>query len=87
LIFAILQATVPPEMLGRVFSLILSAGALMTPLGLLVGGPAVDVLGVQSWFVLTGVLTLCVSVLGFLIPAVRKLEQNRITLSAAEGQV
>jgi DHA3 family macrolide efflux protein-like MFS transporter len=87
LIFAILQATVPPEMLGRVFSLILSAAALMTPLGLLVGGPAVDVLGVRFWFVLAGVLTLCASVLGFLIPAVRRLEQKKITLPAADGRV
>jgi DHA3 family macrolide efflux protein-like MFS transporter len=87
LIFAILQAIVPPEMLGRVFSLILSACALMTPLGLLVAGPVVDALGVQFWYALTGVLTLCASALGFSIPAVRQLEQRKIASLVAESLV
>jgi len=77
LMFALLQATVPPEMLGRVFSLVLSACALMTPLGLMVAGPVVDALGVPFWFVLTGVLTLCASATGVLVPAVRHLERKR----------
>jgi DHA3 family macrolide efflux protein-like MFS transporter len=77
LMFAILQSAVPPEMLGRVFSLILSACALMAPLGLMVAGPVVDALGVQFWFVLTGVLTLCASAVGVGVPAVRHLERRR----------
>jgi DHA3 family macrolide efflux protein-like MFS transporter len=87
LIFALMQATVPPEMLGRVFSLMLSACALMTPLGLLVAGPVVDALGVQFWFALTGGLTLCASALGFLIPTVRQLEQRKVALLAVEDPV
>jgi DHA3 family macrolide efflux protein-like MFS transporter len=87
LIFAILQATVPPEMLGRVFSLMLSACALMTPLGLLVAGPVVDALGVQFWFALTGMLMLCASASGFVIPAVRHLERKESLPVAVEAQV
>jgi DHA3 family macrolide efflux protein-like MFS transporter len=86
LIFAILQSAVPTDMLGRVFSLILSACALMTPLGLLVAGPVVDALGVQFWFAITGVLTLCASAIGFVIPAVRQLEQKPSAPLATEGQ-
>lgn len=86
LMFAILQATVPPEMLGRVFSLILSACALMTPLGLLVAGPVVDVLGVRFWFVLTGMLALCASAIGFTLPAVRQLERKEHTPLVVESR-
>ncbi len=86
LMFAILQATVPPEMLGRVFSLILSACALMTPLGLLVSGPVVDVLGVRFWFVLTGMLALCASAICFAIPAVRQLERKEHTPLVVESR-
>jgi DHA3 family macrolide efflux protein-like MFS transporter len=86
LIFAILQATVPPDMLGRVFSLILSACALMTPLGLIVAGPVVDALGVQFWFALTGALTLCASAAGLTIPAVRHLERKKSAPAAVEAQ-
>ncbi|MBN2391254.1 MAG: MFS transporter [Anaerolineae bacterium] len=79
LMFAILQSLVPPEMLGRVFSLMMSACAAMAPLGLLIAGPVVDGVGVQFWFVLTGVVTLVASAVGFLIPAVRCLENRRVS--------
>lgn len=74
LIFAVLQSVVPPEVLGRVFSLMLSACAAMTPLGLLVAGPVVDAIGVQAWFVVSGLAALVASAAGFTIPAVRRLE-------------
>lgn len=61
--------------------------SMMTPLGLLVAGPTVDALGVPFWFALTGVLTLCASALGFLIPAVRQLEQRKVALLAVKDQV
>ena len=79
LMFAILQSLVPSEMLGRVFSLMMSACAAMAPLGLLIAGPVVDRVGVQFWFVLTGVVTLAASAVGFLIPAVRCLENRKIS--------
>jgi len=51
-IMAIMQATVAPEMQGRVFSLIQAGATAMTPIGLLIGGPVADRFGVQSWFLL-----------------------------------
>jgi len=47
-----MQATVAPEMQGRVFSLIQAGATAMTPIGLLIGGPVADRFGVQSWFLL-----------------------------------
>jgi len=78
LMFAILQSLVPSEMLGRVFSLMMSACAAMAPLGLLIAGPVVDRVGVQFWFVLTGLVTLAASAVGFLIPAVRYMENRKL---------
>jgi hypothetical protein len=49
-------------------------------------GLVVDPLGVQCWLALTRGLILCVSVLGFLIPDVRKLEQRKMAPLVTEDQ-
>src|SRR5690606_16624699 len=51
---AMLQATIAPEMQGRVFALILSAASALGPLGLLLAGPLSDVVGVRTWFYVAG---------------------------------
>lgn len=45
---AVLQSSVEPAKQGRVFSLVASLTALMSPVGLVVLGPLADVIGVQS---------------------------------------
>ncbi|MBN2003653.1 MAG: hypothetical protein JXA21_09880 [Anaerolineae bacterium] len=60
------------------FSLMMSVCAAMAPLGLLIAGPVVDRVGVQFWFVLTGAVTLAASAVGFLIPAVRYMENRKL---------
>ncbi len=54
-VMAIFQAHVPPEMQGRVFTLLLSSISMMAPVGLALGGPIADAFGVPIVFVLTGV--------------------------------
>ena len=54
-IFAMLQATVPPEVQGRVFTVVLSRSGIMAPLGLSIAGPVADALGVRLWFVIAGI--------------------------------
>ena len=73
-LFAVVQAVVAPEMQGRVFTLVLSAAGAMSPLSLIVAGPIADRLGVQSWFVIGGVITVVVGLSGFFIPAVMNIE-------------
>lgn len=74
---AVLQATVDPAMQGRVFTLLSSFATAMTPLGLLMAGPMADVLGVQSWYVVGGLLCAAMGVIGLFIPSVMKLEAGR----------
>lgn len=81
-IFAILQAAVAPEMQGRVFTLIGSVSSAMAPIGLLIAGPVADALGVQSWYILGGLVCALMGLAGFFIPAVITLEDGR-TPSAA----
>lgn len=52
---AIIQARVAPEMQGRVFMLIGSVCAGMMPLSMLVAGPISDWLGIQAWYLASGV--------------------------------
>jgi DHA3 family macrolide efflux protein-like MFS transporter len=76
-VFAMIQAIVPPEKQGRVLSLMLSAAAAMAPLGLAVAGPIVDVTGVQFWILLAGILTIVAGGVGFLVPAVLRIEAQQ----------
>jgi DHA3 family macrolide efflux protein-like MFS transporter len=78
-IMAIMQVAVAPEMQGRVFTLIGSVSAAMSPVGLLIAGPVADTFGVQSWYILGGVVCALMGVAGFFIPAILTLEEGRTT--------
>lgn len=77
-IFAILQNMVPPQLQGRIFSLVLSGSAAMTPLGLAIGGPLIDILNVQFWFLIGGCVMAFVGTLAFFSQAVMKIEERPI---------
>lgn len=71
---AILQATVPPEMQGRVLALSTSAALAVAPLGLAIAGPVADALGEQIWFLICGITQVGVCVGAFFIPALMQIE-------------
>jgi DHA3 family macrolide efflux protein-like MFS transporter len=75
-LFAALQAVVAPDMQGRVFTLVGSVAAAMTPLGLIVAGPVADAVGVQAWFIIGGLVTVAMAFAGLLIPAVVNFEKG-----------
>lgn len=75
-IHAIVQAVIEPEMQGRVFTLMGSLSAAMSPLGLIIAGPVADVIGVQSWYVIGGISSILMAGLGFSLPAVMNIEDN-----------
>ncbi len=53
-IMAYTQETIAPEMMGKVFSLLMTAMTLSMPIGLLVAGPISEVVGVNTWFIWSG---------------------------------
>jgi len=75
-LMALFQSVVAPEMQGRVFSLIASLAAAMSPLGLAIAGPVADLFGIQFWYILGGMGLFAMGVTGFLVPAVARLEDH-----------
>jgi len=73
---AIFQTVVPPEMQGRVMSLVGSFAMAMSPLSLLIAGPISDKIGIQTWYIISGVLSILMAAAGFFIPAVMDIENN-----------
>jgi DHA3 family macrolide efflux protein-like MFS transporter len=72
----LLQATVAPDMQGRVFTLTSSLASGMSPIGLAIAGPVSDALGKQTWFIVGGVTCILMAVVGVLMPAVMNIEDE-----------
>lgn len=83
---ATMQVAVPPEMQGRVFTLLGSAAMAMSPLGLLVAGPLSDLVGVRIWYFTAGVACLLLAVLGASNQALMNLDQVTVGEVAAPGR-
>jgi MFS transporter, DHA3 family, macrolide efflux protein len=75
-LFAILQATVAPEMQGRIFTLVSSLAMAMMPLSLAVAGPLADVVGVRPWYVVGGAIFSLVGAASFFVRPLVNIEQN-----------
>ena len=76
-LLAAVQAVVAPEMQGRVFTLIGTMAAGMSPIGLIIAGPISDKLGVQTWFIIGGIVTGLMGIIGFFIPAIMHFEDGK----------
>ena len=76
-LMAILQATVAPEMQGRVFTIMGSLLLITSPFSLAVAGPISDALGLQVWYLTAGLLSTVLGVVGFFLPAIVNIEQNQ----------
>jgi len=83
-IFAVIQSVVSPDMQGRVFSFLGSAVTAMSPLGLIVAGPIADTFGVQTWFVVGGLVTVLMGVVSIFIPAILQIENGSQRKPASE---
>ncbi len=75
-VMAIFQTYVPPELQGRVFSLLIASISIMAPFGLALGGPIANASGVNTIFILTGIGCLGVAVIWALNPAILNLESE-----------
>jgi hypothetical protein len=80
---AILQATIPPEIQGRVLTLQASVNTAMTPFGLAVAGPVADALGPQIWYLIAGLAAMTAGIGGCFIPALMRIEDKAKTRDEA----
>ncbi|MBU1049531.1 MFS transporter [Candidatus Bipolaricaulota bacterium] len=86
-IAAIMQATVPPEMQGRVFGLLGSLFSLTTPIGLAIAGPIGDSMGIPFLFKVAGIICMGVAVTSLFIPAFRRIEEHGNDLPQGNADV
>jgi len=73
---AIMQKSIAPDMQGRVFALVGSLSGAMAPIGLAIAGPVADLIGIQSWYLAAGSVTVGMALVGRLLPAVWDIETN-----------
>jgi DHA3 family macrolide efflux protein-like MFS transporter len=71
---ALFQEKIKPEYLGRVFSLTGSIISLAMPVGLILSGFFADRIGVNHWFLISGILIIGIAVICILVTNVRKLD-------------
>ncbi len=73
---AVLQASIPPEIQGRVITVILSSTALTDPIGLAIAGPLSDIVGVRIWYLLCGIITIVMGIGALFVPAIMDIENR-----------
>lgn len=82
-VHAILQATIAPELQGRVFALVGSLAAATAPVGMLLGAPIAAFTGVGALYVTAGIVAAAMGLLGFAIPALMRIEEDAADSPAA----
>jgi MFS transporter, DHA3 family, macrolide efflux protein len=76
---AYIQQSVPQENLGKVISFVTSVMSLGIPIGLLISGPVAEIIGVNQWMRIAGILMLCVGLLSLWIT---RAEQPEVLVRA-----
>ncbi|HCL02714.1 MAG TPA: MFS transporter [Lachnoclostridium phytofermentans] len=75
---SIYQIKIKSEYLGRVLSLSTSLSMVAMPIGLILSGTFAEVIGVENWFLISGILAILISIVGAMLPTLRnccKLEK------------
>lgn len=69
---SIFQMKFKSEYLGRVLSLSSSLTMFAMPLGLILSGLFVDIIGISNWFFISGIATVIISFFSMMIPSLKK---------------
>jgi len=72
----VIQTAVPPDMQGRVFTLITSLCQGVYPISLAILGPVVGLIGLRNWYVGGGLIVFAVCLLALLVPSIANLEER-----------
>ena len=83
---AMMQASVPFAMQGRVFALISAGATAMMPAGLLMAGPLADAFGVRIWYLVAGVPMIFITLAYTLSSSVIHIEDQVMKGSAKDVQ-
>lgn len=64
---AYIQRTIPTENLGKVISLVTSVMSFAAPVGMFIAGPVSEMIGVNLWMMIAGVLMLAIGILNYFL--------------------
>ena len=70
----LIQEKIKPEYLGRVFGLLGSIMSLAMPLGLIISGVFADKIGINHWFLMSGVAILVLALLTLVLPSMKRID-------------
>jgi len=73
---AVMQTKIPPEMQGRIFTVIGSLASATSPLGMLLAAPVAEKLGIRAWYLIAGIFCAAMGVYGFLKQDVYTLDDQ-----------
>ncbi len=73
---AALRASLPPELLGRIATLIRTAENGLKPPALLIAGFLADRAGADVWYAIDGAAAIAIGVTALFVPAILRLEQD-----------
>lgn len=76
-LFALLQSKIEPHMQGRVFTLVNSLASAMMPLGMMIGAPVAEWLGLRSWYLFGGVMCLLMGFVGLTARIINTLDDQQ----------
>ncbi len=83
---AMMQASVPFVMQGRVFALISAGATAMMPVGLLLAGPLADEFGVRIWYLVAGIPMIFLTLVFSASRSVVRIEDQIMKGSAKDAQ-
>ncbi len=77
---AIYQTKIKEEYLGRVLSLAASLRLVVMPLGLILSGLFAEVIGVENWFLISGIITIIIALISMILPSLRSFSTEKKVL-------
>ena len=75
-LLAILQTRAPASALGRVMGIFLTGSTLAAPVGLVVSGVLAEQVGISTWFIICGALTIACCAAGLASKRIRSLDDQ-----------
>lgn len=75
---SIYQTNISPVYLGRVFSLTSSVRMIAMPLGLILSGTFAEIIGVNIWYLISGILSVVIAIVCALLPSLRKQSKKKV---------
>lgn len=74
---SIIQSRIKDEYLGRILALSGSITTITMPIGLILSGLFSDMMGIENWFLLLGIVTIVLAVAAKLLPSFKEIEGKK----------